>query len=80
METHLRFISASHHRLRRRQNEPSVQETRDLERYDPLPSPTLALGPILFLVLLFGDHPLQRVLGVPQRQLEHLGFLRQLYQ
>lgn len=48
----------SHHRLRRRQNEPSVQETRDLERYDSLPSPTLALGPILFLVLLFGHYPL----------------------
>jgi hypothetical protein len=80
METHLRFFSASYHRLRCRQNEPSVQETRDLERYDSLPSPTLALGPILFLVLLFSHHPLQRVLRVPQRQLEHLGFLRQLYQ
>lgn len=80
METHLRLISASHHRLRRRSNEPSVQETRDLPGHDSLPSPTLALGPVLFLVLLFGHHPLQRVLRVPQRQLEHLGFLRQLYQ
>lgn len=79
-EIHHRLILVSHHRLRRRQNEPSVQETRDLERYDPLPSPALTLGPILFLFLLFGHHPLQRVFRVPQRELEYLGFLRQLYQ